>query len=143
MDLSIDISFLVQLILFAVLWFGLKRLVFDPVFEVLDERRARTVAAQEEAERLIATAENARVEYEQTLHRKRVEMAQETSAARTAAQEESQRALADARAGAQEEISQLRAKVSAQVEEARHGLAAQAEAIAAEMLDRVAGEGHP
>lgn len=140
MDLSLDSSFLIQIVLFVILWFGLKRLLFDPVFDVLDERRTRTVAAQEEAESLIAAAENARAEYEESLHRKRVEMAHETSAARTAAQEESQRALADARAAAQEEISRLREQVNAQVEQARRGLSAQAEAIAAQMLDRVAWE---
>jgi F-type H+-transporting ATPase subunit b len=142
MDLSIDLSFLVQLILFGILWFGLKKLVFDPVLDVLDERRKRTVAAQEEAERLIRAAETARAEYEQSLHTKRIEMAQETSAARTAALEESQRALANARAAAQEEISRLRALVNAQVEDARRGLATQADAIAAQMLDQVARGGH-
>jgi F-type H+-transporting ATPase subunit b len=142
MDLSIDLSFLAQLVLFCLLWFGLKRLVFDPVLEVLDERKRRTVAAQAEAERLVSAAELARAEYDRSLHEMRLEMAQETSAARNAAQEESQRALAKARAAAQDEISQLRSQVSAQVDEARRGLVAQAEAIAGQMLDRVARGGH-
>lgn len=141
MDLSIDFSFLAQIVLFAVLWFGLKQLVFDPVLAVLDERRQRTVAAQAEAERLVSAAEGARADYDRALQEMRVELAQESSAARNAAQEESQRALASARAVAQEEISLLRAQVSAQVDAARHGLAAQAEAIAGQMLDRVARGG--
>jgi F-type H+-transporting ATPase subunit b len=138
MDLSIDYSFLAQIVLFAILWFGLKKLVFDPVLAVLDERRKRTVSAQAEAQRLVSAAEDARAEYDRSLQARRLQLAQETGAARNAAQRESQRALATARAAAQDEISKLRAQVSAQVDEARQSLAAQADAIAGQMLDRVA-----
>jgi F-type H+-transporting ATPase subunit b len=141
MDLSIDFSFLAQIVLFAILWFGLKKLVFDPVLVVLDERKKRTVSAQAEAERLVSAAEDARSEYDRSLHEMRLQLAQETGAARNAAQAESQRALAAARTAAQDEISKLRAQVAAQVDEARQGLAAQAEAVAVQMLDRVARGG--
>jgi F0F1-type ATP synthase membrane subunit b/b' len=44
-----DITFVIQIISFFVLWFGLKRLLFDPVLQVVDERKARTVGVREEA----------------------------------------------------------------------------------------------
>ena len=137
MDLSPNYSFFIQIITFVILWQGLKRLVFDPFLKVLDARDERTVAAQADAERLLADVERARGEYEQSLHQMRVEMAQEASAARNAAQEEGQRALAAARASANEEMLRMREQVAAQIAAARTSLSAQAQSIAQEMLARV------
>lgn len=141
MDLTLNYSFAIQLATFVILWIGLKRLLFDPVLQVLDARVERTVAAQAEAERMIASAEAAREAYEQSIHDLRVEMAHEAAAARTAAQDEYQRALAEARMAATEELMVMRAAVAAQVETARRSLAAQADAVAAEMLERVTRRG--
>jgi F-type H+-transporting ATPase subunit b len=139
MDLTPNYSFFVQIITFVVLWQGLKRLVFDPFLRVLDARQERTVAAQADAERLLAEAEKARDEYGQKLRKMRAEMAAEATAARSAAQEEGQRALASARAAANEEMVRMRAQVAAQIQAARANLAAQADSIAQEMLGRVMG----
>ncbi len=141
MDLTLDYSFAIQLATFIILWIGLKRLLFDPVLQVLDERAKRTVAAQAEAERMIASADAAREAYERSIHELRVEMAHEAATARAAAQDEYQRTLAEARAAATEELVAMRAAVAAQVETARRQLAEHADTVAAEMLERVTRSG--
>jgi len=139
MDLTPNYSFFIQIITFVILWQGLKRLVFDPYLQLLDQRDRRTVTAQAEAEKLVAEAEKVRLDYEQSLQKMRVQMAQEAAAARNVAQEEGQRALAAARTAANEEMLRMRAQVAAQVEAARQSLSAQAASIAEEMLQRVTG----
>ena len=139
MDLTPNYSFFIQIITFVILWQGLKRLVFDPYLQLLDQRDRRTVTAQAEAEKLVAEAEKVRLDYEQSLQKMRVQMAQEAAAARNVAQEEGQRALAAARTSANEEMLRMRAQVAAQVEAARQSLSAQAASIAEEMLQRVTG----
>jgi len=139
MDLTPNYSFFIQIITFVILWQGLKRLVFDPYLQLLDQRDRRTVTAQAEAEKLVAEAEKVRLDYEQSLQKMRVQMAQEAAAARNVAQEDGQRALAAARTSANEEMLRMRAQVAAQVEAARQSLSAQAASIAEEMLQRVTG----
>src|SRR5262249_23708046 len=95
------------------------------------------VAAQADAERLLADVERKRVEYDESLQKMRATMAQEAAAARNAAQEEGQRALATARAEANAEMGRLRADVAAQIAAARSTVAGAARSIAEEMLARV------
>jgi F-type H+-transporting ATPase subunit b len=137
MELLPDYTILIQIVAFIVLWSVLKRLVFDPIMDVLDARNERTVAARAHAEQLLAAAESARSEYEQSLLRTRARMAQEAGAARNAAQEEANRALNETREAANEELRHMRAEVQGQIEAARRTLATQADALAEEMVGRV------
>jgi F-type H+-transporting ATPase subunit b len=137
MELFPDKTVFVQIVAFIILWAVLKRLVFEPVMDALDARNGRTVAARAHAEQLLAAAEAARGEYEQSLTRSRARMAQEAGAARAAAQEEANRALHETREAANEELRRMRADVQGQIETARGSLATQADALAEEMVGAV------
>jgi F-type H+-transporting ATPase subunit b len=137
MQLVPDYTLVIQIVAFVVLWAALKRLVFEPIMDALDARNERTAAVRAEAERLVAAAQEARHDYEKSLHDARAQMVQEAARARGAAQEEAGRALAETREAANEELRRLRADVAKQVEDARRSLAAQADEIAHEMLGRV------
>ena len=137
MNLIPDISLLYQVAIFVVVLFALRRLMFQPMQRVLDERDRRTVHAQHEAEGLIKAAHADRARYDEAVRARRVDMAREAEAARHAAIEESNRQIAEARAAIGRELASHRAAIAAQVEQARRALAAQAESIAAEMLERV------
>lgn len=137
MQLTPDVSFFAQILLFIVLWVSLKRLVFDPMRKVLEARAERTVAAEEQAAHLRATAETGRDEYDRALHDLRVEMSRAALAARSAAQEEQAKVLSAARTTAGDDLAKLRRSLSDAAESARRTLAADAEQIAAEMLARV------
>ena len=137
MELFPDKTVFVQIVAFIILWAVLKRLVFEPIMDALDARNGRTVAARAQAEQLLAAAEAARGEYEQSLQHTRARMAQEAGAARAAAQEEANRALHETREAANEELRSMRADVQGQIETARRTLATQADALAEEMVSTV------
>lgn len=137
MNLTPDISLLYQVAVFLVVFFGLRKLLFQPMQRVLEERDRRTVHSQHEAEELIKAAHADRARYDEAVRERRFEMAREGEAARHAAIEESNRQIAAARAAIAHELATHRAAIAAQVEQARRALAAQAESIAAEMLERV------
>lgn len=136
-NLTPDISLLYQVAIFLGVLFGLRKLLFQPMHRVLEERDRRTVHSHHEAEVLIEAAHADRAHYEDAVRERRFEMAREAEAARQAAIAESNRQIAEARAAIVRELAAHRAAVAAQVEQARRALAAEAEGIAAEMLERV------
>jgi hypothetical protein len=75
-----DISFVVQIVSFLVLWFGLKRLLFDPALHVLEERERRTVGARDAADGLRKAAEGSAADNEQRMKAIRVKFAADGSA---------------------------------------------------------------
>ncbi len=141
MQLTPDFSIIYQIAIFLAVWLGLRHLVFQPVQQVLADRRRRTVEAEHSAEAMIEAAMADRLHYEQTVHQRRVQLAQEAERARHAAIEESNHAIAAARAAIAQELGAHRTYVAAQIETARRALAGDAETFAREMLRRVIGGG--
>ncbi len=134
-----DFSFVVQIISFFVLWVGLKRLLFDPVLRVLEERESRTVGARHEAAQIAAAAETSAAEYERRIHDVRLALAGEADATRNAVQVEERRVLSEAREQANTQLAQLRASLAAQAENARPAVAAEARELAARIFQGVIG----
>jgi F-type H+-transporting ATPase subunit b len=139
MQLQPDFSLFVQIVFFIVLWMGLKRLLFEPVLEILDARRDRTVGALKRAAEVRLSAEAAREDCGRAVHEARQKLAREAEEARKAAQDEHAKALASARADAGAEIARFRESLAGQVDQARAALGVEAQAIAGQMLDRVTG----
>jgi len=137
MDLTPDYTLLVEVITFIALWFGLTKLVFEPMRRVLDDREERTVEAEAQAAHLYADAQTVQDDYEKTLHDMRVELSQESLAARARMQEDQARTLAEARAAGAEQLAATRAALAEQVRQARQTLAGEAQQVAAAMLARV------
>jgi F-type H+-transporting ATPase subunit b len=134
-----DITFVIQIVSFLVLWFGLKRLLFDPMVQLLEERDRRTTGARAEAQGLNAAAESSRAEYERRLLDVRHALLADAETARHATASEEQRVLSEARREAGVRLAQLRESLGRQAEGARPALAGEARHIAARMLERVAG----
>ena len=134
-----DFSFFIQIASFVVLWYGLKRLLFDPVLQVLDERKARTFGAEQEAAAATAAAEVSAADYERRMRAARAAVFAEGEVARAATQEEERRVISAAREQASAELAQLRDNLRLQAEAARPALAADARDLGARMADRVMG----
>jgi len=134
-----DHTFLLQILLFAVLWFGLKRLLFDPMVRLLEERERRTTGARQEAQRITATAEDSGAEYERRLQEIRHALMGETTAAHDATLREEQRILNEARDHAGTQLTQLRDNLNRLAEAARPVLGAEADQLAGRMVERIAG----
>ncbi len=92
-----DITFVIQVVSFFVLWLGLKQLVFDPFLRVIDERRARTIGVREEAEQLRSGAVARETQYDQRIEQVRADIGRETDVARHATDEEEHQIIATAR----------------------------------------------
>jgi F-type H+-transporting ATPase subunit b len=134
-----DYSFIVQLVSFFILWVGLKRLLFDPMLHLLEQREARTTGTRRAATEMNAAAQVSQTEYEQRLHEVRMALAAEAAAARNANQAEEQRLLSETRAQANTQLSQLRDSLRRQAEEARPALAVEAGDLAGRIVERVVG----
>lgn len=132
-----DITFVIQIASFLILWFGLKRLLFDPVLHVLEAREARTAGALREAAELKATAAVSAADYERRMHDVRLSVAAETEAARTAAQVEERRVITEAREHASTQLAQLRESLLRQATAARPAVTAEARELAGRIVERV------
>ena len=142
MQLAPDYTIIAQVALFIIFWMVFKAFVVGPTSGVLAERHRRTVQAGIDAEQLAAAAEEDRLRYDQRLLEQRHQMAQEAEAARRNAIAASNEEIAGARTNISLDLAHRRETVARQVEEARRALGDEAEQVAAEMLKRVAGNGH-
>jgi F-type H+-transporting ATPase subunit b len=134
-----DFTFVIQLVSFFILWLGLKRLLFDPMLQVLEQRESRTSGARQAATEMNAAAQVSETEYDQRMHDVRVALAGEATAARNASQAEEQRVLSETRAQANTQLSQLRDSLRRQADEARAALTAEARDLASRIMERVVG----
>ncbi len=137
--IQLDISFLFQIILFVLLWAGLKRLLFDPVVRVLDTREARTSGLSREAAALKAAADHGAAEYERRMQQARQELAAEIETLRIASEREERQVIAEAHHQASTRLLQLRETLAREAESARVPLGAEARALSLSMLERVVG----
>jgi len=114
------------MLLFAVLVIAYQLLVQGPLTRVLDERRARTQGAMENAQKAIAQAEAKTAEYAEKIRQARAEIfkLREQKAKQRNAEREA--ALDSARKAAGAKVSEVRAEMDAETERAKqtiHGTA--------------------
>lgn len=139
-DLSIDSGILlVQILSFVALWFALKKLLFDPVSAVLDERQKRTSGVQSDAHHMQEAAATAEADYQKRLQDVRRSLAGETDAERARTAAEQQRVMSEAQAAASTLLAAERGNIQQQAATARTALDASAQSLAALMLERIGG----
>jgi F-type H+-transporting ATPase subunit b len=124
-------------VLVLLLHFYLKRVLFQPMEQVMEERRRRTEGALAGSEDAVRTAEERLHEYEHKLNAARAAIYEETEATRKQMADQQSAALAEARTAASGRVAEARAVIAAEAAEARTSLAAEAERIAARMADRI------
>ena len=132
-------TFVVQLGLFLVLWFVLKRLWFAPAQRLIHERRTRSEGAVREAQAIQAEAERLRADHAAALEQVRAEAQRETQEIVRAAETEQKRLIAEARDDAQRTLHEARSRIADEVVAARRGLRAEAEQITREVVRKVLG----
>jgi len=139
MGISIDYSFAIQIASFLILWVLLKRLLFDPVLHVLEQRETRTSGNRAAAEQL---AEETRVlaqEYDERIRAARRSALEQAEEKRKLALDEERRVLAAARNAGGAQLDQTRADIRAAVEVARVGLRRDAADLAARVAEKILG----
>src|SRR5262245_56495263 len=134
-----DITFVIQIASFVALWFGLKRLLFDPFQQVLETREARTSGTVHAAAQTREAANAAAQEFERRMHEIRQTLTAEAAAAHAASETAEQEILTAARQQAGNQLAQLRDSLNQQAAAARSALAAEARVLAASLFERVVG----
>jgi F-type H+-transporting ATPase subunit b len=122
------------MIIFLILVFAYRFILYGPLVKTLAERRARTIGALEAAHAAIAAADAKAQEYEAKLRAARAEIfhQRELRVQQWIAQRDA--ALAAARQAAQERVAQARASIEAEAVAARKQIEDAAGQLAAQVL---------
>ncbi len=134
-----DIGFVIQLVLFGVLYVILKYCLFDPALRVLDLRRQRIEGPTASAEQLRAEATVMREKYEAALEDVRTSVQREIAEIRRQGEIDEARILEAARAEAAETIDMARTSLASEVESVRSSLLRRAAEISVAATEKVLG----
>lgn len=137
--IDIDLTVLVQLGLFVVLFVACNKLLFQPYLRLRERRRAGIEGAKAEAETMSAQADSKLASYEKQLAAARSRAGEESRKIRTEAAAAEKKVTDDAKAAALSAINSAQAKVRSETEAARKELLAQADAISSKMATRLLG----
>lgn len=126
--LSLDWTFAFQILLFLVLWAFLRRFLFEPQFEVIQQREQRSEGAIKQAQRVKAEVGEMEEQYKSRLAATRTGAMQQVEtvyreaegqaqAITDVARAEANKILADMRATLRQEIANTRKELQARVPE--------------------------
>ncbi|HTM46982.1 MAG TPA: ATP synthase F0 subunit B [Polyangiaceae bacterium] len=138
-SIDFDRSFLVQMVLFALLIAVLKPLLFDPVLKIFEERERRTEGARAEARKMQEQAGEILTRYERELERVNQAAAAEREKIRIETLRVEQDILAQGRKVAQDIVAQGRTQIQKDVQALQFELGKRAEQLAHQIASRVLG----
>ena len=137
--IDIDLTVLVQAVLFAVMFFVGNKLLFQPYLRLRERRIAGIDGARAEAERMSAAADGKLADYEAKLSKARASAGEEQRKVRAEAAAHEREVTDRGRATAQKAMDEATTKVQAETAAARKELAPQADMIARGMVKRILG----
>jgi F-type H+-transporting ATPase subunit b len=140
-DIDIDLTFVLMMVVFAGLVVVLKPLLFDPVLRVFEEREKRTEGAKADARTMQEKAGELLRRYERELERVNQVAAGERERVRTETSKLEAKILEEARAAAAKISDEGRRKMEGEVSKIRFELGRQSEQLSREMAARVLGRG--
>lgn len=136
---DVDLTFVGQIVLFALLFLLLKPMLFDPMLALFEERERRTAGAKDEARKMFADADAMVAEYEVELDKVKRQAGEERDKLRAEGQRREQQILAKVRADTNELVEEGRKKLEKDGATLRAELDGAAQEIAKEMATRVLG----
>jgi F-type H+-transporting ATPase subunit b len=137
--IDIDLTVVVQFVLFLVLFVIANRFLFQPYLRLRERRKAGIDGARAEAERMTAQADARLAEYEKQLATARDRANEEGRKVKLDAAARVAKVTEEARAGAQKEIDAAQGKMRSETEAARRQLMPQADAIARAIASKLLG----
>ncbi|OCC15789.1 ATP synthase F0 sector subunit b' [Dissulfuribacter thermophilus] len=137
--ITLDASFLVQVIGTLVLMAVLNSLLYKPIRQMLQERESKMAAIREEAERLEKSAHQLLENFNAKLANARSEGVQKREELKAQAREEEKALIEESTKEATQKKQELLGELTAQIESARSELKAQAEAFAVEIAQKLLG----
>jgi F-type H+-transporting ATPase subunit b len=137
--IDIDLTVVVQFVLFLVLFVIANRFLFQPYLQLRERRKAGIEGARAEAERMTAQADARLAAYEKQLAVARDGANEEGRKVRLEAAAHEREVTDKARAAAQTALDEAQAKVRSETEAARAQLMPQAEALARAISSKLLG----
>lgn len=137
--IDIDLTVVVQLLLFGVMFFVANKLLFQPYLKLREKRIAGIDGARAEAERMSAQADGKLADYESKLSTTRAKAAEEQRKIRAEASAHEREVTDKARSTAQKSLDEASATVRRETEAARGELVPQAQLIARRMAKQLLG----
>lgn len=122
------------IILFLITYLAYRVIVHKPLMRVLNERRARTQGAIEQAQKDIAAAEVNTAEYERQLREARAQIYKQQEELRRKWNDERAALVQQARLEAESHIKAAREMLKAEVEKAKAEIQQSAEALAQQVV---------
>jgi len=127
------------IVLFVLLVFPVNKLLFHPIFRVLDERDARIEGARKRAAQIGAEAEATLGRYRSAVRSAREEAESDRKQVLEEARREQAELTGSVRSEAEAEINRAREEVAGALDDARSRLREQAQELAREAATRVLG----
>jgi F-type H+-transporting ATPase subunit b len=127
------------LLVFVLLIYPVNRLLFRPVFKVLELRDQNISGNRESAERVGREADEILERYERSLQQAREQAEAERKQSLEAARSQQAASTGDVRAAAEQEVGRTREEVDRALTAARESLRSQAEDLASEAAARILG----
>lgn len=136
---DVDLTFVGQIVLFALLFLLLKPMLFDPMLKLFEERERRTAGAKDEARAMYKEADAIVAEYEVELEKVKRQAGEERDKLRAEGQRREQQILAKVRAETNAMVDEGRSKLEKDATALRAELSVTANELAKEMASRVLG----
>lgn len=136
---DLDLTFVVQLVLFVGLTLVLKPVLFDPMLKLFEEREKRIDGAKMQARHVDEKSATALAKYEAEMAKARAAANAEREKIRAAALKREQEILAEVRAATGKVIEDGKRAARAEAERVRAALSAEASTMARELAGRVLG----
>jgi F-type H+-transporting ATPase subunit b len=138
-NLDFDMTFLAQMVIFAIFVIIMKPLLFDPLMKLFEERERRTEGAKVLARRLDERAGELLQRYEAELDAVRRVAAEEREKLRAEGQHLEAKILAEARAEAAKIVEDGKRQLEVEKQQLRKELSTRAGQIARDIASRVLG----
>lgn len=138
-NVDVDLTFVVQLVLFVALTLILKPILFDPMLKLFEEREKRIDGAKLQARKIDEKSASALGKYEAEMARARAAAGADRDKIRAEAVKREQDILATVRASSQKVLDDGKRAVHAEAERVRVTLRAEAGTMARDLASRVLG----
>ncbi len=138
-NVDVDLTFVVQTVLFIALTLVLKPVLFDPMLKLFEEREKRIDGAKLQARKIDEKSAGALAEYEAQIARARATASAERDKIRSEALKREHEILGEVRASTAKVLDEGKRAAQAEAQKTRAALRAEAVGMARELASRVLG----
>ena len=137
--INLDLSLVVQIVLFLVFWAIMCRVLFAPMGRLMEERERRTGGTQLQARAMLDEGKQLQAEYEAEIAKARAEGEALKSQIRAEAARARDLIITQGHEAAAERSQSMRGEIRRELESARQTIIGQAESLAQDMAEKVLG----